>query len=76
MERNPNDIGINTETPSAAGGSVATPYPEGSRPGAFQCRVCGQVFTNQSDLTVHLRRHEVSKITDEQNEKEKPAGVA
>jgi len=55
---------------------VATPYPEGSRPGAFQCRVCGQVFTNQSDLTVHLRRHEVSKITDEQNEKEKPAGVA
>ncbi|MHB8567474.1 MAG: C2H2-type zinc finger protein [Nitrososphaerales archaeon] len=73
MERNPQDDNSNNRGFGA--GNLATPYPEGSRAGSFQCRICGQVFTNQADLTVHLRIHEVSKITREDSEKEKPAGV-
>ena len=39
----------------------------------FQCRICGQVFTNQVDLDEHIKSHE--KVQKRVQEDTTPAGV-
>jgi hypothetical protein len=75
MQRKPDDLP--RETPVEPGGNVTTPYPEGpSNSEQFQCKICGQLFTNQADLTQHMRMHEVSGSPDPKKDKEAPAGVS
>ena len=43
------------------------------REARFQCRICGQVFTNQADLDEHIKSHE--KVQERLQEETTPAGV-
>jgi hypothetical protein len=43
---------------------------------AFQCRICGQVFTNEADLAEHMLSHNDSQVGGAKSEKRLPAGVA
>jgi hypothetical protein len=49
---------MSSNTPSEFQSTVfdpmAAPPASGDQDSPFQCRVCGQVFTNQADLSEHM----------------------
>jgi hypothetical protein len=44
-----------------------------SGPVEFQCKVCGQVFTNQADLSEHMLSHE--RTREKFDGEKQPAGI-
>lgn len=49
--------GISPNEEKKVGGMVSLQGKVGE-PAEFQCKVCGQVFTNQADLSEHMLSHE------------------
>ena len=77
MQRDPEDIPQVRTTPVANPVEpIPSPVaPDESEGGRYQCKICGQIFTNQADLTQHMRAHEVSGDGAGKGEG-RPAGVA
>jgi hypothetical protein len=67
------------EPPGFSEGKIVEGIDEPSAPGQvgepaeFQCQICGQVFTNQADLSEHMLTHE--RQPRDKKEEKKPAGV-
>ena len=55
------------------------PGPADEEPSAFQCRICGQVFTNQADLIEHMavvhQQDSDSTVSPAKPDANPPAGV-
>jgi hypothetical protein len=65
-------------SPIAFGPAIASPASsEGASP--FQCRICGQVFTNQADLVEHMvvihKQESGSTVTPQKTDADPLAGV-